>query len=104
MKHLLFSAALLLTSAAPAFAQDQAVDIKDFMLMTVTVTAGSTITWTNRDQVPHTVVAKDKSFRSAALDTGDSYSHRFDVPGTYDYFCSLHPQMVAKVIVVPKRK
>jgi plastocyanin len=103
MKAFLFAAAII-AMASPAFAQttahEQIIDIKSFMLMSVTVPAGTTVTWTNRDQVPHTVVAKDKSWRSAALDTGDSYSHKFDAPGTYDYFCSLHPQMIGRVTVV----
>lgn len=101
MKAFFFPIAIAAMIASPAFAQDQTVEIKNFMLMTVTVTQGSTVTWVNRDQVPHTVVEKTKLFRSAALDTGDSYSYKFDKVGTFDYFCSLHPQMVAKVIVVP---
>ncbi len=110
MKHLLFATALaasaLTTSAtaapapaAPAHASTTAIDIKNFMFMTVTVPAGTTVTWTNRDEVPHTVRETHNLFRSAALDTGDSFSYTFTQPGTYDYYCSLHPQMVAKVIV-----
>ncbi len=85
-------------AAAPAPAE-RVIEIKNYMFMVVTVPAGTKVTWINRDEVPHTVVAKDKSFRSAALDTDDKYSKVFDKPGTYDYFCSIHPYMVAKVIV-----
>ncbi len=107
MQHPLLPVAAIVATlafAAPAVAQDTTIDIKDFMFMTVTVTAGSKVTWTNRDEVPHTVTEKDKLFRSAALDTGDSFSYTFTTPGTYEYFCSLHPQMVAKVIVIPAPK
>ncbi len=103
MKAFLLAAAMVAV-ASPVHAQEQTIDIKSFMFMSVTVPTGTTVTWTNRDQIPHTVVAKDKSWRSAALDTGDSYSHRFDTPGQYDYFCSLHPQMVGRITVVAAKK
>ena len=99
MKKLIIAFVMLLMSAGAVHAQDQTIEIKNFMFMVVTVTKGSKVTWINRDQVPHTVVEKDKLFRSAALDTDDSFSYVFKTPGTYEYFCSLHPQMVAKVIV-----
>jgi plastocyanin len=119
MKTFLFTAAAIVAVASPAFvslalaqptapAQSaghvQTIDIKSFMFMSVTVPAGTTVTWTNRDDIPHTVVAKDKSWRSAALDTGDSFSRKFDTPGNYDYFCSLHPQMVGRITVVAAKK
>ncbi len=66
---------------------------------TVTVSAGTTVKWINRDDIPHTVVSVDALFKSGALDTDDSFSHRFDKPGAYDYFCSLHPKMTGKVVV-----
>jgi plastocyanin len=62
------------------------------------------VQWINLDDIPHTVVEKTKAWRSPALDTNDTYSHTFDQPGTYEYFCGLHPQMVAKVIVTPAKK
>lgn len=68
----------------------------------ITVTAGTTVTWINKDPEPHTVVDKDGKFRSSALDTDDSYSFTFTEPGTYTVFCSLHPQMTGKVTVVAK--
>ncbi len=97
----LFLAATCLTSAlsAPAFAAVQTVEIKAYMFMTVTVHTGDTVTWVNRDEVPHTVIERNRLFHSAALDTGDTYSYTFTKAGTYQYFCSLHPQMVAQVIV-----
>ena len=64
-----------------------------------TVKVGQTITWTNDDDIPHTVVATDKSFRSKVLDTGQSFSFTFTKPGQIAYFCSLHPMMTGKVTV-----
>jgi len=74
---------------------------KEFMFAptAITVAAGSTVTWTNRDQEPHTVVSENGLFRSGALDTDESFSFRFDKPGTYRYACSIHPQMVATIVV-----
>ncbi len=105
LKPLMFAAALLAV-ASPAAAKTVTVDIKNFMFMpmTVTIAEGDTVTWTNRDQVPHTVAEKNHKFRSAALDTNDTYSHVFDTAGTYDYFCTLHPQMFAHVVVTPAVK
>ena len=65
----------------------------------VTVPVGTEVTWRNDDDIPHTVTAQDQSFSSEALDTGDQYSMSFATPGTYTYFCALHPHMTAKVIV-----
>jgi plastocyanin len=65
----------------------------------LTIEKGTTVRWTNHDDVPHTVVADDKSFKSKALDTDEAFAYTFTKPGTYSYFCSLHPKMVAKVVV-----
>ena len=65
----------------------------------LTVAVGTTVNWVNHDDIPHTVVTKDKAFRSTALDTDDSFSYTFASAGTFDYFCGLHPHMVGKVIV-----
>ncbi len=67
----------------------------------LTVAVGTTVTWVNHDDIPHTVVENDKKFRSKALDTDDSYSFTFTAAGTFNYFCGLHPHMVGKVIVKP---
>ncbi len=64
-----------------------------------TVAAGTTVTWVNHDDVPHTVVSTDRKFRSRALDTEDRFSFTFTDAGTYAYFCSVHPMMTGKVIV-----
>jgi plastocyanin len=90
-----------------AGAQDNApktVEIKidkfSFGPMTLTVAAGSTVTWINNDDVPHTVVSEDtKTFKSKALDTGDKFSCTFTKLGKYPYFCSVHPKMVAEIVV-----
>ncbi len=63
--------------------------------------AGTTVTWINHDDIPHSVVEENKQFRSKALDTGDSYSFTFARAGNYDYFCGLHPHMTGKIIVAP---
>jgi plastocyanin len=76
------------------------IDNFSFGPMTLTVAAGTTVTWTNNDDVPHTVVSDDKTtFRSRALDTGEKFSYTFTKPGTYPYFCSVHPKMMAEVVV-----
>jgi len=66
-----------------------------------TVAVGTTVTWTNRDDIPHTVVSTDdpKSFKSKVLDTDEKFSFTFSKAGTYAYFCSIHPKMTGKVIV-----
>jgi plastocyanin len=90
------------TRAANAPAQPVEVKIDNFTFAppTLTVAAGTTVKWVNRDDIPHTVVSEDKStFKSKAMDTDDSFSYTFTKPGTYNYFCSIHPKMVAKVVV-----
>jgi plastocyanin len=57
------------------------------------------VTWVNHDDVPHTVRSVDGAIKSKALDTDDKFSMTFDKPGTYEYFCSIHPKMTAKVVV-----
>jgi plastocyanin len=75
------------------------IDNFSFTPATLTVSAGTTVTWTNHDDVPHTVTATDKSYASGAIDTDGTFSHQFTTPGTYAYFCSIHPTMTAQVIV-----
>jgi plastocyanin len=76
------------------------IDNFSFGPMTMTVAAGTTVTWTNNDDVPHTVVSDDKTtFKSKALDTDEKFSYTFTKPGKYPYFCSVHPKMMAEVIV-----
>jgi len=90
--------AALAASAAPGEA-DVAIDDFAFAPSPLGVKAGTTVVWTNRDGEPHTVVDVDGGFKSAALDTGDSFRHRFDRPGTFTYVCSLHPHMIGKIVV-----
>jgi len=66
----------------------------------LTVKAGTTVEWVNRDDIPHVVVSDDKkTFKSKALDTDDKFSYTFTTPGTYSYFCSVHPKMTGRVVV-----
>ena len=66
----------------------------------LTVKAGTSVTWTNHDDIPHGIASSDNTFkRSAALDTDDSYSFTFTAPGTYQYFCYIHPHMVGSIVV-----
>jgi len=71
----------------------------DFSPMTLTVPAGTTVTWKNTDDEPHTVVSDAGLFRSGALDTNESFTFRFDKAGTYHYACSIHPRMVGTIVV-----
>ncbi|VXC74681.1 Blue (Type 1) copper domain protein [Burkholderia sp. 8Y] len=75
------------------------IDNFAFSQPTLTVPVGTKITWINRDDMLHTVVDEAKSFKSDPLDSGDSFSHVFDQPGTYTYFCSLHPHMTGTIVV-----
>jgi amicyanin len=87
----------------PVVAQNApvAVSIDNFTFnpQTLTVKAGSTVTWTNKDDIPHAIAAVNREFKSKALDTGDAYSFTFTTPGTYAYFCSLHPHMTGTIVV-----
>ena len=70
-----------------------------FVPTPVTITAGSSITWTNRDGVQHTVVEDTNKFASDGLDTSAKFTQTLNTPGTYTYHCSIHPNMKATVIV-----
>ena len=100
MRTALFAFVLVLAGMSAATAADTTVTIKNFSFaMDVTVTPGSTVTWTNLDGEPHTVVSADGLFRSPALDQNDSFRFTFDKPGIYKYICSIHPKMRATVTV-----
>ena len=77
------------------------IDNFSFSPASLTVTLGTTVTWTNRDDIPHTVVSTDepKLFKSKVLDTDEKFSYTFNKPGNYAYFCSVHPKMTGKVVV-----
>lgn len=83
-------------------AQDAAsvtIDNFTFNPPRLAVKAGATVTWTNKDDIPHALAAVNHAFRSKALDTDASYSFTFTTPGTYAYFCSLHPHMTGTIVV-----
>ncbi len=75
------------------------IDNFTFKQATITVPAGTEVTWVNRDDMPHTVTETKKEFASPVLDTGERFSYRFTTPGTYEYYCSIHPKMTGKVVV-----
>jgi plastocyanin len=75
------------------------IDNFTFSPKELTVAVGTTVKFVNHDDIPHTVVEKNLSFRSKALDTDDAYSYTFATAGSFDYFCGLHPHMVGKIIV-----
>ena len=81
--------------------KDVAIDNFTFTPSTITIPVGTTVTWVNHDDVPHTVTANDKAFGSKAMDTDDSYSVMLATPGTYKYFCYLHPHMTGTIVVEP---
>ncbi len=79
-----------------------AVTIDNFFFTpgTITVKAGTAVTWTNKDDIPHGIASSNNAFKkSAALDTDESYTFTFATPGTYQYFCYLHPKMVGTIVV-----
>jgi plastocyanin len=77
------------------------IDNYSFSPGTLTVPVGTTVSWTNRDETVHTVVAQDSghAFKSPGLDTDDKFSFTFDKPGTYVYICTVHPYMTGKIVV-----
>ncbi len=91
------------TATAPPAAAAYQVVIDNFTFSPATVTApvGTRVTWVNHDDVPHTATSRTKprAFDSGALDTDDTFSFVFKTPGTYEYFCAVHPHMTGKVIV-----
>ena len=100
-------AALLLSAGSPGSSANTAepasaevkVDNFSFGPATLTVAVGTTVTWTNRDDIPHTIVSTDKVFKSKVLDTDEKFSFTFSKAGTYPYFCSIHPKMTGSVVV-----
>jgi amicyanin len=96
-------AVALLTFGCPARAADAEVTIDNFTFspQTLTIKAGTKVTWMNRDDIPHIIASTTKAFKSPALDTDDSYSFTFTTAGNYEYFCTLHPHMTGTVVVEP---
>jgi plastocyanin len=102
------TATMLAAAVLPGWAQNaasaDAVSIDNFVFTppTLTVKAGTTVTWTNRDDIPHGIASDNNAFpRSKALDTDDSFSFTFTAPGTYKYFCYVHPHMTGTIVVEP---
>jgi plastocyanin len=97
------AAATLPAATARAAATEVKIEVKidnfAFAPQRIVVQAGTTVTWTNADDAPHTVVSTTKLFKSSALDTEDKFSFTFATPGNYEYFCSLHPHMTGTVVV-----
>ena len=96
---LMLSTAATMSKAAPAPAASVQIGNFTFKNPVVTVKPGTTVTWTNGDDIPHTVVSKDGVFKSKVLDTGDRFSFTFAKAGQFGYFCSLHPHMTGTIIV-----
>ena len=92
-------AAIFPTAFVQAAETEVDIDQFTFLPQRITVKAGTTVTWSNEDDVPHTVASSSKVFKSKALDTADKFSFTFTTPGTYDYFCSVHPHMTGAVVV-----
>ena len=96
---LMMSAVPQITKAAPAAVVAVQIDNFTFKAPSLTVKPGTTVTWINRDDIPHTVVSKDGVFKSKVLDTGDQFSFTFAKPGQFGYYCSLHPHMTGTIVV-----
>ncbi|MBV8199611.1 MAG: cupredoxin family copper-binding protein [Acidobacteria bacterium] len=94
---MLGSRSLLFGSAAPGV--EVKIDNFSFAPKALTVPVGTTVTWVNHDDIPHTVVSTDQVFKSKTLDTDDKFSYAFTKAGRYPYFCSIHPKMTGEVVV-----
>ncbi len=92
---------LAAASPPPPAAVEVKIDNFSFTPPALVVPAGTTVTWVNHDDIPHTVVStdKDKAFKSKVLDTDEKFSYVFAKPGRYPYFCSVHPKMTGEVVV-----
>ena len=85
--------------STPAAAAEVKIDNFTFTPATLTIPAGTQVTWTNRDDIPHNVVSDDKSIKSKVLDTDEKFTFTFSKPGEYSYFCSIHPKMKGTIVV-----
>ena len=90
-------------ASGQALAADAQIKIANFTFdpPTLTVKAGTTVTWVNADDIPHVVLEKTGKFRSPAIDTDDKFSQTFSTPDTVEYFCAIHPHMTGKIVVTP---
>jgi plastocyanin len=98
---LLFAGTPSVTANDKSSAANAEVKIDNFVFgpETITVPVGATVTWTNKDDIPHTTVSTDGVFKSKVMDTDEKFSYTFTKAGTYSYFCSVHPKMTGKVVV-----
>ena len=98
---LLVAGSSRVTASDQPSAANAAVKIDNFVFgpQTITVPVGTTVTWTNSDDIPHTAVSTDGVFKSKVMDTDEKYSYTFTKAGTYPYYCSVHPKMTGKVVV-----
>ena len=96
---LLVAATMAVASPALAATVEVKIDNFTFNPQQITVKAGDTVIWTNGDDIPHTVTSKTGLFKSKALDTDDKFSFTFATPGTFKYFCALHPHMTGTIVV-----
>jgi plastocyanin len=97
---LMAGSAINMANAQPtAAAAEVKIDNFSFGPGALTVAAGTTVTWTNHDDIPHTVVSTDGVFKSKVMDTDEKFSYTFAKTGTFNYFCSIHPKMTGKVVV-----
>ena len=87
------------TPTSGADAKQVVVDNFSFTPATAAVPIGTTVTWTNHDDIPHNVISPEQKFRSPVLDTDEMFSHKFEAAGTYNYYCSIHPRMTGQVVV-----
>ena len=83
----------------PTAAGEVKIDNFTFGPQTITVPVGSTVTWTNKDDIPHTSVSTDGVFKSKVMDTDEKFSYTFTKAGTYPYYCTIHPKMTGQVVV-----
>src|SRR5579864_9529932 len=98
---LLFAGSPAVTANDQSSAANAEVKIDNFVFgpETITVPVGATVTWTNKDDIPHTAVSTDGVFKSKVLDTDEKFSYTFTKAGTYLYYCTIHPKMTGKVVV-----
>ena len=89
------------TASDQPSAANAIVKIDNFVFgpQTLTVPVGTTVTWTNKDDIPHTTVSTDGIFKSKVMDTDEEFSYKFTKSGTYSYYCSVHPKMTGKIVV-----
>jgi plastocyanin len=83
----------------PTANADVKIDNFSFGPQTLTVSVGTTVTWTNRDDIPHTVVSSEGVFKSKVRDTDEKFSYTFGKTGEYPYYCTIHPKMTGKIVV-----